>query len=620
MVETRNSRRGRSASQEVTGPAISRTLHSSPLPPVKTQHSFAYGATGSPSFPRRLRTSPPTEATRVGSNTQNPIEPNATDLERLEEAALSHPVTGRLTRYRAQKSASPTRRVRGRRRETRESTPEDQLLDSLREASEEAEEPRDKVLPSIEESSVSWNTERYVIGDPRGVSVSVTDNTSSGGSIPNRLPRDTAASIRPIAVPPIRPSGRSQLPPTLQPSEELRFKRPLTASTQLTPELGEIPVLAPPQSDGDTLVPRPVPAPTKTTPSPVTSSLAPVTSGTQKRVTVCQIVWISVFFWLIAFGGTFAVVDDFGGKISRNILLPLCGSHRALIQYTDALNKLSAGVDQRLSEMSREVALLKDEWNKRLPHIKQAIWPAVDESLVPHKINWFSTGVGALVDPYLTTKIRPSLLARGADKAVGRKKTNPPIAALTRWEEHGDCWCVHNHPDEVQLAVLLGRPLVPDEVVIEHIQKEATLEPESAPRDMELWVEFFGRSTSMNSPTAHHEPSPASMKLAESIPLNKVFSEPLSELQRDDILSTLRLVYPNEPETAYSLDEDLGRSFYRIGKFQYNINAKQNIQKFQLDVVIDLPDIRAKKAVVRIKSNWGSSNTCLYRVKLHGHV
>ncbi|KAI1994989.1 Mitochondrial fission protein [Ophidiomyces ophidiicola] len=110
------------------------------------------------------------------------------------------------------------------------------------------------------------------------------------------------------------------------------------------------------------------------------------------------------------------------------------------------------------------------------------------------------------------------------------------------------------------------------------------------------------------------------MKLAESIPLNKVFSEPLSELQRDDILSTLRLVYPNEPETAYSLDEDLGRSFYRIGKFQYNINAKQNIQKFQLDVVIDLPDIRAKKAVVRIKSNWGSSNTCLYRVKLHGHV
>ncbi|OAX77851.1 hypothetical protein ACJ72_07846 [Emergomyces africanus] len=94
---------------------------------------------------------------------------------------------------------------------------------------------------------------------------------------------------------------------------------------------------------------------------------------------------------------------------------------------------------------------------------------------------------------------------------------------------------------------------------------------------------------------------------------------PLSWLQ-DTILTTLRQVYPDEPASAYSDDALLGPSFFRIGHWQYNIDGGHHIQRFNLDAVIDIPAARAEKVVFRVKSNWGATHTCLYRVRLHGHL
>ncbi|EEP79826.1 predicted protein [Uncinocarpus reesii 1704] len=648
MVETRRGRSGRSVSQEPSGQnqytrqgtaplgsqndatAIPASSFDNPsLPAIQTQQSFAYGATGSPAFPRQLRASPPMAA-QFGAKIERPsLNTEANDFERIQEQARANPGTGRATRLRTNRqSASPTRRTPGRRTRTREPTPDDQLLGSLREASEEAEGSKEVVLPSIEDSSVSWNTERHVIADPRHGSVANSaDNASGAGSF---QVQPQWRQVHPMAGPPLRPSARSQPAANFQVPQEARVGPSVVASSQSAPQLGAIPVLAPSQGEdyGDA---TPI---SKKAPSSAFHS-APPTNRSQQGV---RFALMTVFFMLFAFGGMLIKVEDVRGvlpkDIGKGLNLPpsFCGGQPATSQYADALNKLSTGVDQRLADMARDVAALKDEWNKRLPHLRQAIWPEREDPLLPRRINWFSTGMGAFVDPYLTTKFRPGLLKGGTERAVGVKRTNPPAAALTRWDEHGDCWCVNDHTSEIQLAVLLGRPLVPEEVVIEHIHKEATLDPESAPREMELWVEYSSRSASAAPstvpPGARATVAPGSSEwltqrpelLESSAEAREAYSGPLSPSQREDIISTLRMAYPDEPETAYSQDTKLGSTYYRVGKFQYDINGKHNIQRFLLDAVIDLPNIRTKKAVLRVKSNWGSVNTCIYRARLHGHM
>ncbi|WEW56911.1 Mitochondrial fission protein [Emydomyces testavorans] len=644
MAGSRRLRSGRSVSQDPAGQQSQQTgqstvppadqkdsaaqLNPSPgnplLPGVQAQHSFVYGVTASPSFPRQLRTSPPTGATQVGVDlAQRSGETKAHDFERIEGDARANPGTGRITRFGTQrevnrKSASPTRRGPGRRPRTREVTPDDQLLGSLREVSEEAEERKERIFPSIEESSVSWNTERHVIGYPQS---SRATDAPVGSFHQGQEQGGVQGSARPITDPPLRPFPSSQPLANPRSSARVRLGPGSVASVQPAPQLGTIPVLNPSQQESEF---RSAPAPRKT---PLSSTSLPPPLATRRAQRRCSISRIAIMLMilLLAVGGLFARFDDLKAVIPRvfSLSTSFCGAQPAAAQYAEAFNKFSAGVDQRLMDMSREMAAIKDEWNKRLPHLKQAIWPEVEDPLLPRRINWFSTGLGALVDPYLTTSIRPGLLARSTERAAGTKRTNPPAAALTRWDEHGDCWCVPDHPSEIQLAVLLGRPLVPEEVVVEHIQKEATLDPESAPRDMELWVEYVARSehvTPSTIPGSKATATPSAAQFNSPADARAAFSAPLSPSQREDIVSTLRMVYPDEPETAYSDDTNLGANYYRVGKFQYDINGKHNIQRFQLDAVIDLTDVRVKQAVVRVKSNWGSKSTCLYRVRLHGHM
>ncbi|QVM07905.1 hypothetical protein D8B26_002601 [Coccidioides posadasii str. Silveira] len=663
MTGARRTRSGRSISQEPTGQghrtrktpgpvdsgdsaAIPTASFGNPsLQALQAQHSFAYGATGSPALPRQLRMCPPTGAMEMAANIEGRyLETHANDFERIEEEARANPGTRRSTRSgantgSARQSVSPVRRTPGQRARNREPTPDDQLLESLREASEEAEETKETILPSIEDSSVSWNTERHILGDPR----SVPTATSSGGSLSQSQRQREAA--HPMAGPPLRPYTRSQPRTTFQASQAVRSGSSAASSAQPAPRLGAAPVLSPPQAEDNAYA---TPNPRRQTRSVSQQTMSSTASQRQRGFSVISL-GLMITIFMLAVAGMLFRFDDIE-MIGKNILqngigkefsLPssFCGAQPPTSQYIEAFDKLSAGVDRRLADMARDVATLKDEWNRRLPHLKQAIWPEMEDPLLPRKINWFSVGMGAFVDPYLTTKHRSGLLHRGAERAAGMRKTNPPVAALTRWEEHGDCWCVNDHTSEIQLAVLLGRPLVPEEVVIEHIQKEATLDPESAPREMELWVEYVARShaaapsttlpgfratgapgrsdqTATSSPVSTRRPE----LLESSAEARAAFAGPLSPSQHEDIISTLRMAYPDEPETAYSHDTMLGSSFYRIGKFQYDINGKHNIQKFHLDAVIDLPNIRTKKAVLRVKSNWGSVNTCVYRVRLHGHM
>lgn len=314
---------------------------------------------------------------------------------------------------------------------------------------------------------------------------------------------------------------------------------------------------------------------------------------------------------------------------------------------SEFLGRLSGQVERlgaQLSSISREMTSMKSEWHKVAAQAA-ASQPIALEPAEPPRINFFSPGTGAIIDPYMTSPTSGrtrSFLGRVFFAASKDSPQGPqaPVAALTPWDGAGDCWCSAPRDGLSQLAIVLGRQVVPEEVVVEHIPKDASLEPGVAPREMELWVQYvFNQSTATltdsSSPNASpssllgsfmgkwfasgsspaQDPSPA-LKLSTNVPPS---SSSVSSLH-DLVLETLQQTYPRDAETAYWDDTLLGPSFYRVGKWQYDINSENHVQHFSLDAIIDLPGLRVNKVVLRVNSNWGAHETCIYRLRLYGHL
>ncbi|MCJ1249842.1 hypothetical protein MMC30_007068 [Trapelia coarctata] len=256
---------------------------------------------------------------------------------------------------------------------------------------------------------------------------------------------------------------------------------------------------------------------------------------------------------------------------------------------------------------ARPVAIVHDaQFNnilERLQRVEDTLHVQPSQYMEPDRprINFFSPGVGAMVDPHLTSPSnKHSYLARawhhwGLGKYKG--KTPGPGDALTPWEDVGDCWCAAPSGGKSQLAVMLPHRIIPTHLVVEHVQKGLTLGIGAAPRDMELWVQI------------------------------------LDEKQRDSVQAAANAVLRHSTRGSedgpgalsasddYEAQKSLDRTWVRIASFAYDIDAPRHIQTFKIDFQLDYWGLAANKVAVRVKNNWGPSEyTCLYRLKLHGHL
>jgi hypothetical protein len=209
------------------------------------------------------------------------------------------------------------------------------------------------------------------------------------------------------------------------------------------------------------------------------------------------------------------------------------------------------------------------------------------------QINHFSKGTGAVIDPHLTSPnyVFPSqdvwFPTRWAHWAIGNPvpPPNPPEAALTNWEEHGDCWCspaTDNHGFGPSLGVITGKEIYPEQVIIENIKPSAALEPGSAPRDMEL-LAYITDIDVYNTVRSYSE---------------EIFHDEAGELQ-----------HPYR--------------FVKIASWTYDLESHQNIQAFPVQIDMESLGAKTDKLVLRVKNNWGGGNvdyTCLYRVRLNGKI
>ncbi|KAF2659212.1 hypothetical protein K491DRAFT_218314 [Lophiostoma macrostomum CBS 122681] len=230
--------------------------------------------------------------------------------------------------------------------------------------------------------------------------------------------------------------------------------------------------------------------------------------------------------------------------------------------WLDFVSKNREAVMQTLTEAVKEqLAEIGDP--VRLESLAMANLVANAE-LSLRKVNFFSTGLGARVDPFATsTTFADKDGSAVYQKLFSARHARPPITALKSWEEPGDCWCAA--PDTggkglAQLAVQLGQPMIPRQVTVENLPREASLDAETAPRVMELWAQTSGVASAAGC--------------------------------------------------GPGLD-----GWVCLGRFSYNLEAMNHVQTFNLDVIVAKP---ITKTILRVVENWGGDHTCLYRLRLHG--
>ncbi|KAH7475146.1 hypothetical protein IWW34DRAFT_831585 [Fusarium oxysporum f. sp. albedinis] len=225
-------------------------------------------------------------------------------------------------------------------------------------------------------------------------------------------------------------------------------------------------------------------------------------------------------------------------------------------------------------------AKIHEDWNTRLKH----------------QVNFFAVGAGATIDEALTTGVWDPWKKGVATKEALKRGVSgvhplPAAAALLPWQDEGDCFCsVHDIDSSgryhgARISVHLGHLVVPTDIVIEHINKNATTDPLARPRQIEVFARFEDK------------------------------------MERDQVFA-ITANWFREDTTNRNVSVPLSDQFVKISDFEYvgnELNDGVHVQHMK-DEFSNL-GIGTDQIVVRSMGNYGAvDHTCFYRVRLFGNV
>ena len=243
---------------------------------------------------------------------------------------------------------------------------------------------------------------------------------------------------------------------------------------------------------------------------------------------------------------------------------------------------------QRATSTEKEVALLKTQMDSTAAQadLLMKTDSAANAEYAFSSVNFLSHGLGAVVDPYMTspTAYSPStflqrLVTMFLPAGMGLRKPNGPETALQPWSDIGDCWCTPSRTSRAQLVVLLPRTIYPTAITIEHIPKSATLDKNAIPRWLQLWVEI------------------------EHVPKRTMIKEMAMKAFKIGSIT----------------DGTLTRDFTIIGEWQYDWSAPNHVQTYHLPFDLKALGVPVSKVALRVAMTWaGNDHTCIYRARLAG--
>ncbi|KAH8172170.1 spindle pole body-associated protein sad1 [Sarocladium implicatum] len=313
----------------------------------------------------------------------------------------------------------------------------------------------------------------------------------------------------------------------------------------------------------------------------------------------------------VASDGLFVTRDEFVRRLNNEF-----ASHRTEIRAE--LNDLRPQVQELVRDAVEAIGLKKGQHANALSEdarveIKTLVNNAVSTALananiealargkihnhwdttLKNQINFFSIGSGATInrgrssttyDPYHDGNRDRRLLENGL---TGARRWEH-LDVLRDWSEDGEKWCAARDVNSegkahgYMVAVQLGRPVVPQQIIVEHILPGATIDPDARPRDMEVYIQI-------------EDPE-------------------LRERVKD--FSATHVGGHHSHETVAPLDDDM----VRVGRFTYvGAELHDGVHVHQLSSELIQMGAATEMVVVRAVSNYGAADhTCFYRLRMYG--
>lgn len=292
------------------------------------------------------------------------------------------------------------------------------------------------------------------------------------------------------------------------------------------------------------------------------------------------LLWLCLYL----FNGTApaSYVQNFGK--SFGIGLPANGTHHTVtnMEYNNIQRRLDR-VEQNLHDVPRK-------------SITSANPPPIQ-----HRVNWFMPGFGASIDVELSSPTaaicdptwKPWPFSRLLKHSCPELPLSPPQKmALQTWDDPAqDRWCAPRSGGKLQLAIEIPRKILPTELVVEYMAKDAspTGYMNSAPREVELWVRIADDDVRAKVSAAINERYP--------------------ELWED----------ANLQGRVLHVARDLGREYVPVGRWEYNIWQQENVQGFRIPGPLLNYNFSTDKFAIRVNSNWGNVGfTCINQFRMYG--
>ena len=286
---------------------------------------------------------------------------------------------------------------------------------------------------------------------------------------------------------------------------------------------------------------------------------------------------------------------------------------RTNMAKTSDLTSLRQDLDSDITNVRGDVTHLRSQVNTLSSNIPAKGASAqfaggIPAHIVPSygasRINHFSTNLGAVIDPYLTSPSRDEIIHYNSfilrwlyPKGESIPITYTPTEALSPWEDVGDCWCSPSSATSnglAQVGVILQRQIIPTDLIIEHIEKDRTMDPDATPKEIELLIEIHDADIRI--------------KIAQAA--RKWMGE-------DDWQAA-----PQTEGFRWETPRELDERWVKVGRWTYDMHSSQNVQSFRIGRWLgEFGEFGVDKVVVRTRSNWGNAPyTCFYRLKLFGRL
>lgn len=278
-----------------------------------------------------------------------------------------------------------------------------------------------------------------------------------------------------------------------------------------------------------------------------------------------------------------------------------------LAEFEQAMGRSSLSMTKEQMQQNLDKALHMFAGNALLESFTKGRIKATDEE-VTSAVNHFTIRSGALIDVYRTSPAYkwPNKGHMG-HRRFQTENSNGPIksplfagSVLDPWEGDGDCWCggtgqspnrrlkttgeTHKVPPMAADIAIMTKRLIPQVLRLEHISAKETVEPESMPKEVEVWIQLDDDQAMFDHAL--------SWSLAYFPGVDRY--DPLTA---DKFVKIGNFLYPNETEVGHS-----GENFY----------FPKDVYRF---------GFATTKFLIRAKNNYGAvDHTCFYQLILNGKL